>query len=932
MGSIRAPPSPTLSTLSSEDLVEVKVQKPEVEWRDAQRVNSIDSNLDLISAAIAQLRFLKVVGNTPALLISEVLERAVDRYFENWLPLVSEFLESPDCHNSLNCYLQPPLDCAWIWHCHKLSPVKYANDCEQIFKKLLDVKALPGNEPPDSKLREWADNFSRKRWQTAYPDEPYDFVQPCEDGNSPEFQELLEKKRSNRINPGRLRYDLVAAAHRQGPFIYQVSARWFWDQRFLETALRRYKGFLYLIKRNEEIQGQPKGFFVPTYDIDLLWHSHQLAPSAYNSDMKIFLGRVLDHDDTVNDRSIGAKLSVGFDETSDAWLKTYGKVYEQAGAMYRGSAPTPAPPIPLLTEEYENQLLSLTKRSQWNPNPYNNNLLIERGTLKLDEADARTIVQVNLVILSAKNVQKSSDPTTINQCYVRVTALARCPILDIRTAMIQFEKQYDAVEWNEGLCLEMDSATQGLRLHLMRSKFRLRPSEKKAPSSSAGNPFTCFGGAKSVKKSVEAEEMPEQVILDPFGMDEVIGQLDISWSELLKSKSGLAQTKNVPIQVVRYGPQSSAPLPYLRYHVSITPPVAAPRLFRFIQSPVTDDNCQIVTPRLKDAPPDREKMIVVPQPGRWITKLVVNHVGSEKFVVRTRSDEEGSGKSREMRPETVIHVHNGSYKTFKQGRILGSARELMDPEFRVPNKDPFSVRYWSLFDDGGILAVNRPTASKPIKLKIYGELGSYRIRLIPGARLQFEEQNDSETTSCITLVRYTPDYPHGVATALINLRTAAIAVMPGESVVLVLLISSCVYRSFYDFDTKLAIDPSINWRVQSTALPKLGTSIDSENGGSMGSVVLHNKGLSRRWMMMYPREERPKLLYDRWKVYGGHEMAGTLCSAAGCGGTACGGNTCGTVSGGACGANYSPARAGHVQYSDLGGSSFVNGFGHEGRG
>ncbi|KAL3687042.1 hypothetical protein R1sor_013351 [Riccia sorocarpa] len=926
MGSIRPPPSPTLSTLSNDDMIEVRIRKPDTEWREAQRANCIDSNLDLISAAIAQLRFLKVVGNTPALLIPEVLERAVDRYFENWLPLVSEFLESPDCNNTLNCYLQPPLDCAWIWHCHKLGPVKYANDCEQIFKKLLDVKALPGNEPLDSKLRVWADNFSRKRWQTAYPDEPYDFVQPCEDGNHPEFQELLQKKRSNRINPGRLRYDLVAAAHRQGPFIYQVSARWFWDQRFLETALRRYKGYLYLFKKRDQEPQGPKPFYVPTYDIDLLWHSHQLAPAAYNHDMKIFLGRVLDHDDNVGDRSSGSKLSNGFDDTCEAWLKTYGKVYEQAGALYKGPAPLPAPPMPLLTEAYEKQLLSLTKRGQWNPTPYNNNLLMERANLKLDETDARSVLQANLVVLAAKNVPKSSDPTTINQCYVRVTALARCPLLDIRTAMIQFERQYDEVEWNEALCLEADTATQGLRLHLMRSKFRRRPSERR--SSSGGSAFACF----SPSRAATADEIPEKVILDPFGADELIGQLDITWSELLKSKTGLARTRTIPIEYVRYGPQSSAPLPYLRYNVSITSPVPAPRLYRFIQSPVTDDNCQIVTVRMKDAPPDNAKTMI-PQSGRWITKIVVNHLGSEKFVVRTRSDAAQVGNSKEASPETVIHVHNGSFKTFKDGKSLGSARQLTDPEFQIGDKDMNDVRCWSLFDDGGILAVHRPTKAKPLKVKIFGVLGSYRLRCIPGARLQFEEPNDSDTSkSCITIVRYTPECPHGVATALINLKSAATAVMPGESVVLVLLISSAVYRSLYEFDSKEPVDSSINWRVQNTTLPNLGQSVESENGGSLGSVVLHKQGISRRWRMMYPSEERPKILYSRWKFYCGYEMVGSLCSAAGCGGTACGGNTCGTVSGAACGPSYSSIRGGGGgQYTNLGGST-LNGFGHEGRG
>jgi hypothetical protein len=70
-------------------------------------------------------------------------------------------------------------------------------------------------------------------------------------------------------------------------------------QRFLEEALARYKGFLYLIKMNQEKGMQL--FRVPTYDVDLMWHTHQLLPVTYHNDMLKLLGRVLEHDDTDTD-------------------------------------------------------------------------------------------------------------------------------------------------------------------------------------------------------------------------------------------------------------------------------------------------------------------------------------------------------------------------------------------------------------------------------------------------------------------------------------------------------------------------------------------------------------------------------------------------------------------------------------------------------
>jgi len=113
---------------------------------------------------------------------------------------------------------------------------------------------------------------------------------------------------------------------------------------FLEVAVARYKGFLHLIKRNRE--RCLKRFCVPTYDIDLIWHSHQLQPASYCKDLVKLLGKVLEHDDTDSDRSKGQKLDVGFSETTKQWEDTFGSRYWRAGAMYRGSAPLPVTATP----------------------------------------------------------------------------------------------------------------------------------------------------------------------------------------------------------------------------------------------------------------------------------------------------------------------------------------------------------------------------------------------------------------------------------------------------------------------------------------------------------------------------------------------------------------------------------------------------------
>lgn len=140
------------------------------------------------------------------------------------------------------------------------------------------------------------------------------------------------------------------------------------DTRFLEGAVARYKGFLHLIKRNQE--RSMKRFCVPTYDIDLIWHSHQLQSASYCKDMLALLGRILEHDDTDADRTKGKKLDVGFSETTKQWEDTYGLRYWRAGAMYKGSLPSPldVPPYPFnyitrneATAEKSKKLLPLQK-------------------------------------------------------------------------------------------------------------------------------------------------------------------------------------------------------------------------------------------------------------------------------------------------------------------------------------------------------------------------------------------------------------------------------------------------------------------------------------------------------------------------------------------------------------------------------------------
>ncbi|KAG6328422.1 hypothetical protein ID866_10667, partial [Astraeus odoratus] len=91
--------------------------------------------------------------------------------------------------------------------------------------------------------------------------------------------------------------------------------------QMLDHAILRYHAFLDLTA------SRPSAMFVPTLDIDLVWHTHQLMASRYGSDCELYVGRYLDHPLKVPEDS----LSLALDETCLAWQLRYQVPYMQCG-------------------------------------------------------------------------------------------------------------------------------------------------------------------------------------------------------------------------------------------------------------------------------------------------------------------------------------------------------------------------------------------------------------------------------------------------------------------------------------------------------------------------------------------------------------------------------------------------------------------------
>ncbi|KAH7921597.1 hypothetical protein BV22DRAFT_1019043 [Leucogyrophana mollusca] len=130
--------------------------------------------------------------------------------------------------------------------------------------------------------------------------------------------------------------DLAGAVLRQGSFIQKMhDLGWAKPSCFDSPAdavvigrcIARYHAFLDLMVRC------PDAFLVPTLDIDLAWHTHQLMAIRYQKDCATLVGRYVDHSDKVDE----GKQSAAFDNTYRLWEERYKAPYTHCGL----SAPPP---------------------------------------------------------------------------------------------------------------------------------------------------------------------------------------------------------------------------------------------------------------------------------------------------------------------------------------------------------------------------------------------------------------------------------------------------------------------------------------------------------------------------------------------------------------------------------------------------------------
>ncbi|ORZ39477.1 hypothetical protein BCR44DRAFT_1496413 [Catenaria anguillulae PL171] len=134
-------------------------------------------------------------------------------------------------------------------------------------------------------------------------------------GMQPWFKRIMSLYAAAAPSGPMMSLDLVQAVIRQREFTAKMARDAVQEnaEQFAARACDRYRKFLMLIQEYPTPS-------VPTLDIDLAWHTHQLMAREYTHFTHGFLGFVLNHDDTVGKD----ELKVGDEGTAQRWMDKYG--------------------------------------------------------------------------------------------------------------------------------------------------------------------------------------------------------------------------------------------------------------------------------------------------------------------------------------------------------------------------------------------------------------------------------------------------------------------------------------------------------------------------------------------------------------------------------------------------------------------------------
>ncbi|KAK6359961.1 hypothetical protein TWF696_001084 [Orbilia brochopaga] len=260
----------------------------------------------------------------------------------------------------------PPLDVLMVWHALLLNPTWFNSFENGAVKQLRDIP-FPWQEihkTIDTNKVDWPFNLRRRAsaWFESYLDCDADLYEYIASETKPEkFANILKKHGALRDESSTKRgitlqdideavlshhempeipdwgliyleevvsradedpiKGLVDAVQRQSLFVDKMEKQlWIRSPALrgtLERAITRYRRFLQLFKF------YPGKMLVPTLDIDLVWHTHQLSPFLYQAGTTKYARRIIDH----NDKLGRPTLDDGFTRTKELYRIRFGQEY-----------------------------------------------------------------------------------------------------------------------------------------------------------------------------------------------------------------------------------------------------------------------------------------------------------------------------------------------------------------------------------------------------------------------------------------------------------------------------------------------------------------------------------------------------------------------------------------------------------------------------
>ncbi|CAA7047244.1 unnamed protein product [Microthlaspi erraticum] len=638
------------------------------------------------------------------------------------------------------------------------------------------------------------------------------------------------------VDAVRIGADIVSAARRLIALLRSVGdSQWLHHPPVIAEAIRRYDELWMPLISDLTVNSKPT-MILPPLDVEWVWFCHSLNPVSYRDYcLKRFsklIGKPAIYDEENEDyavlqceklwitrypeesfenRADPDSLSSSNEEEEEDIVIITTEVEKQMFLWEKFSAPYMSETVYLIAARlrYKAFLLILNKFQEEISRllPASDILLMwlthqSYPTTYADDVDEMMEEITEKVVRNGENVDKSQVETTkklwnryFNQPYEKAggelsgkNAAFYWPVsdIDVNTTAYKSVRPRFVLELCIFIRMNVNEAMDRsfLRLRVGRGHRKLQLEKKMTDLSLDASSswqrvwhLYCEFGTQGVVLESHCDRSRGRGIC--FGSGKAEAVIAFPWNDLLRAHS-LASGRLLGKQVSVFA--------------SVTPPVQAPYLLRFVPDRVTDDSGDMVSDSIQ------RTNNFSPQEGRWLTRTVLDHSGRECFVIRIRVGKGmfkrgGEVPSPVKSEERITEIRVGSW-SYLEGSIGTAPPKVVGT---VTPKEP--VADWDAaweFSTGDELRIRWDSSGSISELGLNSRTSGSLVKLLTGRRMQYKgdnEEEEEEDDGFVTMVRSTEEDPTEKATALIDWKHQAVEFLPEEDAVFVLLLSVSILRS-----------------------------------------------------------------------------------------------------------------------------------------